>query len=335
VSVFVFLVKIMLHYNINMTVRPGRVVLRTLPDSGLVRWTFADKTQGRLRRPGLCKYKKLKEIKDIATDLRIPLRFRSKLPKRKADLCTAIARKVGSKRTIRYQLKKYNRAKKKPVLRTSPDGLLRWANANTPRRRAGLCKYKKLQDIKNVATASKIALRFRSRLPKRKADLCAAITRKVSKQKAVPKKISLEKMLAGINNNLNKPNGRKRTVAAKNSVPKPNGRKRTVAAKNSVPKPNGRKRTVAAKNSVPKPNGRKITVAAKNSVPKPNGRKITVAANNSVPKPNGRKRTVAAKNSVPKPNGRKITVAANNSVPKPNGRQENRRPKGSYEGGSP
>jgi hypothetical protein len=90
-----------------------------------VRWAPIRKNTPGHRVPGMCKRKKLSEVKEVATSLRIPLRTRRDgkgklVPKRKAQLCAAIRRKVGGNTTVvREQLKKLNRkvskAAKKPA----------------------------------------------------------------------------------------------------------------------------------------------------------------------------------------------------------------------------
>ena len=117
-----------------MTIRKGRA-FRLIPGGSLgtnqVRWTLIRKNPPGHRVPGMCKGKKLSEIQEVATNLRIPLRTRRDgkgklVPKRKAQLCAAIRREVGGNTTvIREQLKKLNRKVKKPRKVRSNKGVKR------------------------------------------------------------------------------------------------------------------------------------------------------------------------------------------------------------------
>ena len=142
-----------------MTIRKGRafrLITGGLLGTNQVRWASIRKNTPGHRVPGMCKGKKLSEVQEVATSLRIPLRTRRDgkgklVPKRKAQLCAAIRRKVGGNTTVvREQLKKLNRKVSKASKKTAKKLRAKKAQPQTaPTTKKRVVKY-------NILGASKL-----------------------------------------------------------------------------------------------------------------------------------------------------------------------------------
>ena len=142
-----------------MTIRKGRafrLITGGLLGTNQVRWASIRKNTPGHRVPGMCKGKKLSEVQEVATSLRIPLRTRRDgkgklVPKRKAQLCATIRRKVGGNTTVvREQLKKLNRKVSKASKKTAKKLRAKKAQPQTaPTTKKRVVKY-------NILGASKL-----------------------------------------------------------------------------------------------------------------------------------------------------------------------------------